>query len=111
MINIIRITEKYMGKPQGARGGRILEIVAPCICTILNWLDNFVLQLRSSFSKAFSSKNKKNKQGSASDVEPETQSLRSDLSVPNSPLLQGAHTVPATPTQAMRHFPSYQSHQ
>ncbi|KAL4233019.1 positive regulation of invadopodium disassembly [Mactra antiquata] len=43
--------------------------------------------LRSSFSKAFTSK-KKNRNGSLSDCEPDTNSLRSTLSVPNSPLLQ-----------------------
>ncbi|XP_048240079.1 neuron navigator 2-like isoform X3 [Haliotis rufescens] len=45
--------------------------------------------LRSSFSKAFS--RKKNKHGSISDVEPDTASLRSNASAPNSPLLQMTH--------------------
>ncbi|KAK2184563.1 hypothetical protein NP493_260g00024 [Ridgeia piscesae] len=45
--------------------------------------------LRSSFSKAFS--RKKGKQMSMSDVEPDTTSLRSDLSLPNSPMLHVPH--------------------
>lgn len=45
--------------------------------------------LRSSFGKAFS--RKKNKHGSMSDVEPDTASLRSNCSAPNSPLLQLSH--------------------
>ena len=53
----------------------------------MNILVFYVLQLRSSFSKAFVGK-KKNRNGSLSDVELDSNSLRSTLSVPNSPLLQ-----------------------
>ncbi|XP_076466294.1 neuron navigator 2-like isoform X3 [Babylonia areolata] len=53
--------------------------------------------LRSSFSKAFSGKKtKKIKTGSLSDVEPDTHSLRSNASAPNSPLMQVNH-MPGTP--------------
>ncbi|CAL1533638.1 unnamed protein product [Lymnaea stagnalis] len=45
--------------------------------------------LRSSFSKAFS--RKKGKTGSLSDVEPDSHSLRSNASAPNSPLMQLGH--------------------
>ncbi|KAK3763274.1 hypothetical protein RRG08_021097 [Elysia crispata] len=45
--------------------------------------------LRSSFSKAFS--RKKMKTGSLSDCEPDSRSLRSNVSAPNSPLLQLGH--------------------
>ena len=48
----------------------------------------FYLQLRSSFTKAFTTNKKKNRNGSLSDCEMDTNSLRSTLSVPNSPLLQ-----------------------
>ncbi|PVD29165.1 hypothetical protein C0Q70_11762 [Pomacea canaliculata] len=48
--------------------------------------------LRSSFSKAFSGKKgKKIKTGSLSDVEPDTHSIRSNASAPNSPLMQIGH--------------------
>ena len=47
-------------------------------------------QLRSSFSKAFSRK-KSGKQMSMSDVEGDTTSLRSDLSLPSSPMLHVPH--------------------
>ncbi|WAR09046.1 NAV2-like protein, partial [Mya arenaria] len=49
-------------------------------------------QLRSSFSKAFNTK-RKGRTGSLSDNEQDTNSLRSTLSVPNSPLLQGEDAV------------------
>ncbi|ELU14587.1 hypothetical protein CAPTEDRAFT_180541 [Capitella teleta] len=67
--------------------------------------------LRSSFSKAFSAPKgstpkqpgtKKCKNGSMSDVEPDTASMRSDFSVPNSPLLMAPHamSMPTTPVKS-----------
>jgi hypothetical protein len=71
----------------------------------------FSFQLRSSFSKAFSTpkaaaapkaNGKKSKTGSMSDVEPDTTSTRSDFSVPNSPLLMAPHamSMPTTPVKS-----------
>ncbi|XP_064627297.1 neuron navigator 3-like isoform X4 [Lineus longissimus] len=58
--------------------------------------------LRSSFSKAFSSNKNKKSKGSASDLD-ETSSMHSDISVPNSPLLQGLHSnMPGTPLSGMK---------
>jgi hypothetical protein len=62
-------------------------------------------QLRSSFSKAFgggsgnNTDKKKKKNGSASDADMDSVSLRSEASVPNSPLLTIPHpmTAPSTP--------------
>lgn len=55
-----------------------------------NYFSCFPLQLRSSFSKAFS-RSKKNKNGSVSDVE-DIRHLQSDSSAPNSPLLGAGHS-------------------
>ena len=70
----------------------------------LNIVFMFVAQLRSSFTKAFSrgssvgGTGKKSKAGSVNDVDGDAMSLRSDASVPNSPMIHGPTlSMPNTP--------------